>query len=333
MPNTLMIQVSALQGFPTLVRHFGGEPKDFLRPYNLSEDAIESSQARIPVAQFAAILNDAATSLSVLEFGLLLGSQQDFGALGELGFLLRSAGTLNNAIALSNSYMSYHNQSEIWQLERGSNTAVLNRYDLLRNKPNTNQYTELAFATCIKLLKLILGPLFSGATLQLRHSAIAPQSAYQKVLGIDVVFNTEQDRLSFPSTLLDSAFCFAHPKDAVFSQNQVLQYARQHRRSITEVVTSLIEQLLGSTQPSLEFIARQLDMHKRTLQRSLAREGTVYKTLLNNIRMEKAKWYLHQSDIDITLLAMILGYQEVANFSRAFKRHTGQSPRQYRQTP
>jgi AraC-like DNA-binding protein len=41
---------------------------------------------------------------------------------------------------------------------------------------------------------------------------------------------------------------------------------------------------------------------------------------------------MDQSTISITEAAYLLGFSEVSNFTRAFKRWTGKSPRDYRQS-
>lgn len=62
--------------------------------------------------------------------------------------------------------------------------------------------------------------------------------------------------------------------------------------------------------------------------------STVYgmspKAYIQNIRMEKAKSLLVDSDISITETAFEVGYQNIYDFSRAFKKKEGISPLQYK---
>src|SRR5262249_21828347 len=84
----------------------------------------------------------------------------------------------------------------------------------------------------------------------------------------------------------------------------------------------------AATKPT---IARRLGMSPRTLQRHLAGEGTTFKDLVADARMQLARNYLAQRRVPVTEIAFVLGFADVSAFSRAFKRWTGQSPRAYAQ--
>ncbi|MFM9281193.1 AraC family transcriptional regulator [Paenibacillus jiagnxiensis] len=53
---------------------------------------------------------------------------------------------------------------------------------------------------------------------------------------------------------------------------------------------------------------------------------------LSELKLHEAKQLIQQPDLDLTRIATMLGYSSLAHFSRQFKRWTGMSPRQYRQT-
>jgi two-component system response regulator YesN len=51
---------------------------------------------------------------------------------------------------------------------------------------------------------------------------------------------------------------------------------------------------------------------------------------LNQIRIDKAKYYLESSDLPIQQISNSVGFQDANYFSRTFRKVTGQSPRAYR---
>ena len=53
---------------------------------------------------------------------------------------------------------------------------------------------------------------------------------------------------------------------------------------------------------------------------------------LSQLKLQEAKQLVHQPDLALTSIATMLGYSSLSHFSRQFKRWTGMSPRQYRQT-
>ncbi len=94
----------------------------------------------------------------------------------------------------------------------------------------------------------------------------------------------------------------------------------------------MINQLLFTDEVTIDKAAQLLPMSRRKLQRQLKLEGTTFKALLDQVRHEQALRYLKESRIPLTQLSDMLGYAELSVFSRAFKRHTGQSPQEWRQS-
>jgi AraC-like DNA-binding protein len=103
--------------------------------------------------------------------------------------------------------------------------------------------------------------------------------------------------------------------------------------SLTERVRDLLAKELASGSPTLANISHKLAMSERTLTRHLEEEGTSFKALLEDLRHRLAVRYVRQSDLPMSEIAFLLGFSQSAAFYRAFRRWTGQTPLEYRQTP
>jgi len=55
-----------------------------------------------------------------------------------------------------------------------------------------------------------------------------------------------------------------------------------------------------------------------------------FSKLLEDLKIHLAKRYLADKELSISQVAWLLGYQESGAFSRAFKRWTGETPRDAR---
>lgn len=84
--------------------------------------------------------------------------------------------------------------------------------------------------------------------------------------------------------------------------------------------------------PSLELAAKISRLSTRTFQRRLADAQLSYRGLLDAVRHETAIELMQNTDNTVTDIANLLGYTDPSHFARAFRRMTGVSPREYRQS-
>ena len=78
-------------------------------------------------------------------------------------------------------------------------------------------------------------------------------------------------------------------------------------------------------------MAEQLATSPRTLKRHLQQADLTYRQLQDEARYRQACKLLGERGTRISEVAYALGYNDVANFSRAFKRWSGKTPREYRE--
>ena len=86
----------------------------------------------------------------------------------------------------------------------------------------------------------------------------------------------------------------------------------------------------GHWSPSMEEVARRLNVSARRLRLDLASEGESYRNLRTNVRGELAGAYLAASNISIQEIGALLGFSEPGSFTRHFVGWAGLSPSAYR---
>ncbi len=101
--------------------------------------------------------------------------------------------------------------------------------------------------------------------------------------------------------------------------------------STKQRVKSALLELIPSGRASIDNVASQLAMSKRTLQRKLSEEDIKYQSILNATRHELAEHYLSNSSISPAEVSFLLGFHETTSFYRAFSQWTGQTPETYRE--
>ena len=95
-------------------------------------------------------------------------------------------------------------------------------------------------------------------------------------------------------------------------------------------LAGMLEPYFGDRRVSKEMTADLLGLSPRTLQRRLEQEGSSFAQVIERVRMEKAKALIESGEMKMIDVSMALGYENAPSFTRAFRRWTGISPREYR---
>ena len=104
----------------------------------------------------------------------------------------------------------------------------------------------------------------------------------------------------------------------------------RHRRSLFEDAVAIVESEFASDL-SLDVIARRVASSRRQLQRAYSEVGnTTFRDHLTGVRMERAAELLDEGELTVREVAYRVGYRQPAQFAKAFRRHHGDSPSDFR---
>ncbi|MFH7586804.1 response regulator [Oceanimonas smirnovii] len=99
---------------------------------------------------------------------------------------------------------------------------------------------------------------------------------------------------------------------------------------VLKAAIRLLQQDLAAP-PSLEELARQLGTHEKRLLKIFREQlGTTVFAFIRELRLAKAKQLLATQTMSIEDIGITVGFSNAANFSTAFKKQEGVSPRAFR---
>ncbi len=102
------------------------------------------------------------------------------------------------------------------------------------------------------------------------------------------------------------------------------------RTSLFQDAVAIVRSEYGSDL-ALDDVARRVASSRRQLQRAYAEIGrTTYREHLTGVRMERAAELLAHSGLTVREVARRVGYRQPAQFAKAFRRHHGVAPSDYR---
>jgi AraC-like DNA-binding protein len=147
----------------------------------------------------------------------------------------------------------------------------------------------------------------------------------------DVAYDQAWTGFSLPAETIDTPLKGTDRntyREAVMICQRELEKIIQDESLVQRVRRVLLERC--DAFPSLNLTARLFNTTPRTLHRNLLEEGTSYRGILENVRHSLAVEHLKSGRLSIQEIAFALGYTDLANFRRAFKRWEGVAPSDFR---
>lgn len=317
---TDFVRAATLTHFPEVARAAGLDPLRLLAAAGLDAACLREPELRVPAAAVQRLLETAAAQAGQENFSLRMAESRRLSNLGVIGLLVREQATLRQALATLTRYSRLHNQSLFLQCEEADGVAVIREETLLQGAaaPATGlrQATELTVGALYRFLSLLLGPDWRPRRVCFTHAAPRDTSVHQRLFGPVVRFDQDFNGLVLASRDLDTPLPSSDPVMARYAR-QVLQAAEDAAdRSLAAEVRQLILVLLPAGRCTVEQVARQLGVDRRTVHRQLAREGTAFTTLLDATRTELARRHLAQPQRPLSEVAQLLGFSGLSAFSR-----------------
>jgi len=255
--------------------------------------------------------------------GLMMGSQFRVTDFGILGYAILSSRSLRAAIPIIDRYQQLWGGSPNLFSSYKLGAKVSSQTEHSTHPPGKLQQFELeeAAAQFVSVRQLLEVP-EKFKLLKVTFSFPKPTytELFEKTFNCPVEFGKPHSEIFFPTEMLDYPFSAANDLAQEVCQQQCEKFLRQLEGAggLTEQIRTAIINSPGQA-PSLTVLADSLNVSLRTLRRRLKTEGTTYKQILTEIRMQLARQYLLETPMALKEIGYLLGYTEVANFQRAFK--------------
>ena len=149
---------------------------------------------------------------------------------------------------------------------------------------------------------------------------------------VSVFVNQPSTSILIPRSLLATPVKTSCWSEGIVTVNKPMN-SEKPEISCNNVVESLgliLKPYILSGYPSIDLAAEIVGTSTRSLQRTLRTRQTSYSELIEQMRFERAAQMLADPNRKIIDVAMQLGYGHSPNFSRAFRRISGQTPGEYR---
>ena len=293
-------------------------------------DESKLNKSVLPYDQYERLIDQAAKLSGRPDIGLLIGRLLKINHHGALGFALMNCMSLHQSMILLQRFIRIRSPLLNVALRDEKTFMDIELEELYDVGKIRTLYLQAAVVTVYDALSFAFDVKEHIDSVSFAFAEPEYTQLFANYFDCPVLFNQSTTALRFNK---------AHLEDQVTGDPIALEQAQamcEHELQQLEQQLSLTEQihdyLMGRHQfgKSLNDISQQLNMTPRTLHRRLAEEGTSFHGIQDDVRATYARHALAHTKRSIKELAYELGYTDVANFRRAFKRWQSQSPQAYR---
>ena len=317
---SLVLSTFKAQGLPcdTLLAGSGRRTADLSR----SDTRITTTQEMQVCANAVALRR---------EIGLELGQRMHVSSYGMLGYALLTSATLGDALQLALRYPALLGTLFQLSLKVDGNQVWFCAEHYTASPSLAIFNTELCLASLKVICEDLIGQPVALMAARFTHSRPDYHERYASTFDCPSTFNAPDNAFAFSRHWLDQPLPLADP----ITHQAMAERCRKQNLEFTGRQTWLarIRKLLAvqlHAAPGLEGLAEQMNSSPRTLRRHLHEAGCSYQNLLDELRFERAKLLLHETEWPIYRIAETLGFSETASFRHAFIRWSGVAPSQFR---
>lgn len=320
----LLIDVTERWNVPVaeLLEHEGLVLEDLLR-----------SGFRLPRDCFARLIQRAISLTGEPGMGFLMGLQMKVSCHGVIGQAAMVARTLSEALDIAVAYFSMPSSDLELRLDQQGDQvrlAFAERDERYQLGEVGAMFLLTGFAA---MAEALTGTRLRGRGV-VRFAKPSYMSRFDHLMAGPLTFEGDFNGFVFERSILESPLVMSDPVAARVAREQCKEELGRlgGGRSLLQQVRDLVfDEEMGFA--SIEEVAAKLNVTPRTLQRRLRAEGVVFRDLVESMRQQHARRLLAVGQKSIGQVSDLLGYSDVTNFSRAFRRWTGRSPRDYARAP
>ena len=295
---------------------------------------LRDPDARVPRAALTRLWQLAVDATGDPCFGLTATRYVAQTTFHALGYAVLASGTLKEALERVIRYRRLIGDIlDLRLLERGDRYEF--EIDVSAPPGVPYEAVDAVASLCVRQARLLKGePGFSPLRVQLRRPEPPDAEPFRKLFRAPVLFSRPGNVIEYTRADIEQRLPAGNAELARQNDEVMIRYlARLDAGRVAIRVQQALLDTLPDGAPTKQAVARQLGMSARNLQRHLAQEGTGFKELLNEARVTLARNYVDEGRLSVTEIAFVLGFADTSTFSRAFRRWTGMSPREFAQRP
>lgn len=315
----------------SLREEYGIDPAPVFAQAGLPLSPAQSPQVRYPLAKMRELWALGREASGDEAIGLKTGWYAKPVHFYAFGYSWMASSTLLGAMQrLTRYFHVLSTASIVFELtETEDSYALSSRFTDPARKPPT-EGIDCGITAILALCDIVAEKRIRPIRADLARPATKCPDAYREAIGAPLRFGADVGVLHFDKADMLAPLPHGTPDIAKATDRIAEQYIETlDPNKVASRIRRLLIDLLPSGKANQETVASRLNCSTSTLQRQLQSEGLSYRDVLESTQRSLAETYLRDNKHTHAQIAYLLGFSDQSNFSRAFKRWTSVSPRQF----
>ncbi len=293
--------------------------------------ALHDPERLVPLHIGGVFAETAARREGIEDLGFRASEAVRLDSVGAFGALVARAETLGEAFEIwGRTREIFNSGARIWVSLDRERAWVHQALDP-RVHAGRREAEQFWAIKALQLVRELPGAAEGPLELRLRCPPITGLREPALFARVDVRFSQAVTALGFPRAWLrQRRTVAATPGVETRAELERALVASRPAADFASSVSQVARLCLRPGHPELRDVCAAIGFSTRTLQRRLAEAGQSYSSLIDSARCTRALELVRESAYRITDVAYALGYSDLANFTHAFRRWTGVSPREFR---
>lgn len=312
------------------LEHCDIDPEPIYKKAGIDPALISNAAARINVEHMDKVWEQAVKLIDDPTFGVKMVRYWHPSMMGALGYAWLVSSSLRKAMHRIDRYIHTVSEGLETKLEDTPAGLRLSFYIVDSIKIQPQQHT-LIIAVIMHMCRFNFGDELVATDIRLARPEPEEKQDILDFFRTDVHFDSEVDSITIARADADSELVSANKQIALMHDEMLMRYLVEIKKGdIVQQVQSIILDNLPDGQVTDRLVASELNLSERSMQRRLKEHKTTFRFLLDGVREMVAKQYIENPMNRMSDIAFLLGFSEQSAFSRAFKKWTGKSPVEYR---
>jgi len=302
-----------------------------LERVGLEARSVDDPDARLSASRVSALWTEIYRITSDPDLALHAAESLPFGAYKVFDYVALGSGTVGDALTQIARYFPLINDRARFEFDAAEDPISFELFFNGIERP-PRPYVEYAFTAIVARSRKKWGYDWPVAGVDFAYPQPPGIAEHVRIFGRRVRFSAPTNRLLVTRETWNTAVRGLEPPLAAVVRELATDRLQQLPRPETFAGEAMvtIETALAKGECDVQRVSHRLGVTTRTLQRSLAGEGTSFAGLVDRVRRTAAMHYLAQPDVSLGEISFVLGFSQPSAFNRAFKRWTRTTPQAYR---